>query len=76
MSKKRRGPAPTGVGEPQLVRMHARQLEQIDLWAAAQSEKMTRPEAIRRLVERGLEQVAIKADYIRNDGCSWRIHRA
>jgi AmiR/NasT family two-component response regulator len=55
ISKKRRGPAPTGVGQAQLVRMHEQQLTEIDAWAAAQNEAMSRPEAIRRLVEIGLK---------------------
>ncbi len=55
ISKKRRGPAPTGVGQPQLVRMHEKQLAAVDEWASAQEGKLTRPEAIRRLVELGLK---------------------
>lgn len=56
ISKKRRGPAPTGVGSPQLVRMHSNLLSAIDVWIRAQGDKMTRPEAIRRLVEIGLSK--------------------
>jgi hypothetical protein len=55
LSKKRRGPAPTGVGTPQLVRIHDRQLAEIDAWAVRQDDKISRPEAIRRLVEIGLK---------------------
>ena len=47
-------PKTTGPGEPQVVRMHDEQLEAIDDWIAAQGEKISRPEAIRRLVEIGL----------------------
>lgn len=55
ISKKRRGPAPTGVGKPQLVRMHDDQLATLDAWITEQKEPdLTRPEAIRRLVELGL----------------------
>lgn len=53
-ASKRRGPPPTIVGKPQLVRMHEHQLGEIDAWASAQDEKISRPEAIRRLVELGL----------------------
>ena len=42
-------------GEPQVVRMHDEQLEAIDDWIEAQGEKISRPEAIRRLVEIGLK---------------------
>jgi hypothetical protein len=35
--------------------MHDEQLEAIDDWIAAQGEKISRPEAIRRLVEIGLK---------------------
>jgi hypothetical protein len=58
ISKKRRGPAPTGVGRPQLVRIHDKQLAEIDAWAGDQQGKISRPEAIRRLVELGLKAKA------------------
>ena len=48
-------PKTTGPGEPQVVRMHEEQLEAIDDWIEAQGEKISRPEAIRRLVEIGLK---------------------
>ena len=48
-------PKTTGPGEPQVVRMHDQQLEAIDDWIEAQGEKISRPEAIRRLVEIGLK---------------------
>jgi hypothetical protein len=54
ISKKRRGPAPTGVGKGQLVRMHDQLIAEIDAWTAAQDGELSRPEAIRRLVELGL----------------------
>ena len=53
ISKKRRGPAPTGVGKAQLVRVHGAQLAAIDAWRESH-EVASRPEAIRRLVELGL----------------------
>jgi predicted transcriptional regulator len=59
---KKRGPAPTGVGNPQLVRIHDKQLAEIDAWAADQNDnKISRPEAIRRLVELGLKAKGAKA---------------
>jgi hypothetical protein len=48
-------PKTTGPGEPQVVRMHDEQLEAIDDWIEAKGEKISRPEAIRRLVEIGLK---------------------
>ena len=47
-------PVTTGPGEPQVVRMHDQQLEAIDDWIAEHGDKISRPEAIRRLVEIGL----------------------
>lgn len=42
---------------PVTVRIPPDQLAAVDAWIAAQPEpKLTRPEAIRRLVERGLER--------------------
>jgi hypothetical protein len=48
-------PKTTGPGEPQVVRMHDEQIAAIDEWMNAQGEKISRPEAIRRLVELGLK---------------------
>jgi hypothetical protein len=48
-------PVTTGPGEPQVVRMHDEQLAAIDAWIADHDEKISRPEAIRRLVEIGLK---------------------
>jgi hypothetical protein len=48
-------PKTTGPGEPQVVRMHDEQIAAIDEWIDAQDEKISRPEAIRRLVELGLK---------------------
>ena len=49
-------PKATGPGEPQVVRMHDEQLAAIDEWIDSQGEKISRPEAIRRLVEIGLRK--------------------
>jgi hypothetical protein len=54
ISKKKRGPPPTGQGTPIVTRMHPPQLEQLDAWIARQDDAPSRPEAIRRLLERGL----------------------
>ena len=53
---KRRGPAPTGIGTPIVVRMQPSPLAALDAWIARQEHPPTRPEAIRRLVEAGLKQ--------------------
>lgn len=55
ISKKKRGPAPTGKGEPQLVRMQPDQINAVDRWRASQEDDPSRPEAIRRLVDVGLK---------------------
>ena len=48
-------PKTTGSGQPMVVRMHDRQISAIDGWIAMQGEDISRPEAIRRLVEIGLK---------------------
>ena len=48
-------PKTTGTGLPMVVRMHDRQIVAIDVWIKAQGEDVSRPEAIRRLVEIGLK---------------------
>lgn len=47
-------PKTTGSGQPQVVRMHDQQIAAIDAWIMAQEVDISRPEAIRRLVELGL----------------------
>jgi hypothetical protein len=39
-------PKTTGPGQPQVVRMHDRQVAEIDAWIAAQDAEISRPEAI------------------------------
>ncbi len=51
ISRKKRGPAPTGKGVPILVRIQPPLLAALDLWIAEQDISFTRPEAIRRLIE-------------------------
>jgi hypothetical protein len=51
LAKKRRGPAPTGKGVQVVVRLQPDPLTALDKWAAKQSDRPTRAEAIRRLVE-------------------------
>ena len=53
-------PKTTGSGQPMVVRMHDRQIAALDSWIVAQDETVSRPEAIRRLVELGLESSAKK----------------
>jgi len=54
ISRKRRGPPPTGKGVPILVRIQPELLASLDVWIAKQDISFTRPEAIRRLIEFGL----------------------
>jgi hypothetical protein len=50
-SQKRRGPLPTGKGEPVMVRIQPAQLAALDAWIARHPDpKPTRPEAIRRMM--------------------------
>jgi hypothetical protein len=51
ISQKKRGPPPTGKGAPILVRMQPPLLANLDVWIAKQDAALTRPEAIRRLIE-------------------------
>src|SRR5450759_3244325 len=48
-------PKTTGPGTGILVKMHDPHLDALDAWIAKQKPKPSRPEAIRRLVERGLK---------------------
>lgn len=56
LTKKRRGPEPTGVGTLVGVRLQPDDLELLDLWIAANDDTVTRPEAMRRI----LRQVAMR----------------
>ena len=48
---KKRGPAPTGKGMPIQVRLQPAQLAALDGWIAQQNAPLTRPEAIRAMME-------------------------
>lgn len=51
ITKKRKGPAPTGIGTLIGVRLQPDQLAALDRWIGEQPEpKPTRPEAIRQLL--------------------------
>jgi hypothetical protein len=50
ITKKRRGPAPTGKGTLIGVRLQPSQLAALDAWIAKQSASLTRPEAIRAMM--------------------------
>jgi hypothetical protein len=52
--KKKRGPPATGKGEPILVRLQPAQLAALDAWIASQNADLSRPEAIRRLLQQAL----------------------
>jgi hypothetical protein len=54
--QKRRGPLPTGKGEPIMCRLQPELLKKVDLFIEKQREEISRPEAIRRLVELGLRK--------------------
>jgi hypothetical protein len=51
ISKKRKGPVPTGKGVPVLVRLQPDQLAALDAWIARCPEpKPSRPEAVRQIL--------------------------
>jgi hypothetical protein len=59
ISKKKRGPPPTGRGLQVGERWHPAELAAIDAWIASSSDKtLTRAHAIRRLVALGLKAKA------------------
>ncbi|MFC3323338.1 hypothetical protein [Mesorhizobium cantuariense] len=45
--KKKRGPKPTGIGAPVMVRLHPDLLEVLDRFIAESGPEITRPEALR-----------------------------
>jgi len=53
--RKRRGPTPTGKGEPVQVRIQPALMSALDAWITEQHDLPSRPEAIRRLIELGLK---------------------
>jgi hypothetical protein len=53
--QKRRGPKPTGKGEPIQVRMQPDAINRLDAWRKKQPDLPSRPEAIRRIVESALK---------------------
>ena len=54
ISRKRRGPPPTGKGAPILVRLQPALLSKLEEWITNSDSSLTRPEAIRRLIEYAL----------------------
>jgi hypothetical protein len=56
--KKKRGPPPTGHGIQIQVRIQPDKLAELDRWIATQTDQPSRPEAIRRIVERTLGRSA------------------
>lgn len=54
--RKRRGPAPTGKGTPIMTRVQPDTLAELDAYIARQEEEISRPEAVRRLIEIGLKR--------------------
>ena len=60
ITRKKRGPPPTGKGTLIGVRLQPVPLAQVDRWAASQKDKPGRPEAIRRLLELALAKTLTK----------------
>lgn len=59
ISKKRRGPSPTGHGIPILVRVTPDMLTALDIWRASVAPSVSRPEAVRRLLQESLQRRGI-----------------
>ena len=57
LTKKRKGPLPTGKGTLVGVRLQPDQLAVVDQWAE-ENGGLSRPEAVRRLVARGVGQTS------------------
>jgi hypothetical protein len=53
-TQKRRGPKPTGKGVMVGVRLQPQDLAKLDAWRERQDDRPTRPEAIRRILEKAL----------------------
>jgi hypothetical protein len=53
--RKKPGPPPTGKGTLVGVRLQPPELGRVDTWAARQNDKPSRPEALRRLANIGLD---------------------
>jgi len=66
ISQKRRGPAPTGKGVPILVRIQPPLLRTLDEWIGHQDASLTRPQAIRRLIEIAL-RIKVKRQISRGE---------
>ena len=54
LAKKKRGPPATGKARPVVVRMQPEPLKRLDVWCAAQEDRPTRAEGLRRLAEMAL----------------------
>ena len=59
--EKKRGRPATGQGIPVQVRLRPAELSQVDAWRQQQDGEPSRPEAIRRLVRKGLEAEPVPA---------------
>jgi hypothetical protein len=55
VNKKSRGRPKTGIGPVIGVRLYPEQLSSLDAWIEHQPDKPSRPEAIRRLTDKGLK---------------------
>ena len=53
-AKKIGRPKTTGSSQPMVVRMHEPRIAAVDVWIKLQNKAISRPEAIRRLVDQGL----------------------
>ena len=54
VTKRRGRPVTTGKGQPITLRLQSELLAAVDNWAASEDDVPSRPEAVRRLIQRGL----------------------
>jgi len=68
ITKKTRGRPRTGKGDLVGVRLQPAELSQVDAWRQQQDGEPSRPEAIRRLVRKGLDADPVPAQQPRTGG--------
>jgi hypothetical protein len=55
LKRKKPGPKPTGIGPTIGLRLYTDMERDVSDWIARQPDELSRPEAIRRLIQRGLD---------------------
>ncbi len=76
LQPKKRGPKPTGIGVPVQVRLQPDLLASLDAFLADEPGHLTRPEAIRKLIDDGLERLGYRRTEENGDGPGVRLKKA